>query len=410
MPMIFHIFFTIFFIFLTLEGSNDAENLFQATLFDEAIVQFSSSDDPKKMIQALFVTENYRKIIALAKGRFFDPDTNYLIGLSLEREGDFAEAIPYFANTCPIHWTRCLLLTNRSEETPLLTLLNLIEQERWKEAKVLLDSQAIAGDSYHLLAALIAENEQDFLQALIHYQKVSASDVSGHIARCVEALTLNPILDALYAHHLQQQGKLQEAESAWHHLATKYPDNAIAPLAWIAAARLSHNPKQHFQTLYTLYPSSPYAPEAYFSSYSFQEYVEGDRNAYKHLRAMPTLFPNSPYTLFAFYLLGLDEKRDRKSDKNKWLAHRNLGNALKYFAEVEHRFEAIVIPEHLKESLEQLRITTLFEKGLTHLANAEEATDPKATIQRGYARKCFQQIANQNEEALFWLAKTEYQL
>lgn len=148
--------------------------------------------------------------------------------------------------------------------------------------------------------------------------------------------------------------------------------------------------------MYEQYPNSPFAPEAYFTSFTYQDYVQGDRKAMHHLQGMQIRFPKSSYTINALYLLGLDYLRDRKTPEGRWIRKKSLTSAIDYFHQAEALFEELLsnkmIPQEALPYYTYLRDRSVLERAMANLAIAEESAGAKRQIYLDYAVEVFQKI------------------
>lgn len=194
--------------------------------------------------------------------------------------------------------------------------------------------------------------------------------------------------------YLQQ--KYPEATRHFISLIHQYPSSPIADEALLLAAYSIENlegpskkSKELLQTLYEKYPNSKWAPEAFFNSYSFSEYLQGDRSALLHLGELVHLFPNTPHTILAYYLIALDYKRTRLSESGKILRRRNLEKTLEHLKESELSFETTLnmgkIPDKDLEYFASIYFQSLIEKSHTYLAIAAEAYETKQEVYEHYA-------------------------
>jgi tetratricopeptide (TPR) repeat protein len=197
-----------------------------------------------------------------------------------------------------------------------------------------------------------------------------------------------------YQHH-----DLFKAKATFLKVATEHPADLLAGEALFWAARCADNTqdmKDYRCQVYEHYPQSPFAAEAYFLYYSYPEYLQGDRAAIKHLQAMPMRYPHSPFTMNAWYLIGLDYKRDRKTPEGKWICRRNLTAAIDAFQEVESTFDALhqtgLLKDNVLEHYVTVRYRATLERALTNLAIAEESEGAKRQIYLEYATDVFRQI------------------
>lgn len=188
--------------------------------------------------------------------------------------------------------------------------------------------------------------------------------------------------------------------------------------------------KLYFKQLYEEYPLNKYSAEAYFSLYSYHEYLQGNRQAMKHLQQLPTLFPNSPYLLNAYYLVGLDFKRDRKSNEGKKVHPKDLNAAIDAFHQVEEHFEALnqkgLIPPDQYDYAVRLYYYAKLERALANLQIADQSEGAKRDIFLEYAQELLAKMSEDfsikdhplaqrltikesypsiEEETQYWLAK-----
>ncbi len=71
--------------------------------------------------------------------------------------------------------------------------------------------------------------------------------------------------------------------------------------------------------------------EAYFSCYSYSEYLNGTTSSMEHLQQMNSKFPNSSFLILANYLIGLDNKRDKVTEEGLFLSSKDLKKSLEAF-------------------------------------------------------------------------------
>lgn len=177
------------------------------------------------------------------------------------------------------------------------------------------------------------------------------------------------------------------------------------------------------------YPSSAFAPEAYFTLYSYRDYLHGERQAIKHLHAFPGMFPNSPYLLNAYYLIGLDFKKDRKTPEGKWISKRNLNSAIDAFQQCETAFDRLNKDSYLQQEnmayYIAVRTRATLERALTNIAIAEESQGAKRQIYLEYAEDVLREMESDqkdgslaklilnersnsscHEESAYWLGET----
>lgn len=222
-----------------------------------------------------------------------------------------------------------------------------------------------------------------------------------------------------------------KAEMTYQNLAEAYPDSPLAGDAWYWSAScadlLGKERKignQRRRRVFEGYSTSTYAPEAYFTYYTYQDYLQGDRNAIKHLQTFEEKYKNTPYLIEAYYLIGLDYIRDRKTAEGKWIRKKSLTDAIDAFQHAETLFDTLKeegsLPESKQEYYLTLRYRATLQRAMANLAIAEDAQGAKQKIYLDYAEQVFKtlladlkDIPYQNnvrtsilEESSFGLAKT----
>lgn len=110
---------------------------------------------------------------------------------------------------------------------------------------------------------------------------------------------------------LWQADAQNEALKAFSVLEADYPHAAERDTVLFFMGSLlqskNEDARPYFSELYTDYPSSPYAPEAYYRMFTEQLYASGDTQAIGHLKKMPKSYLSSPYgVLAAFYVAAFD--------------------------------------------------------------------------------------------------------
>jgi tetratricopeptide (TPR) repeat protein len=285
----------------------------------------------------------------------------------------------------------------------------------------------------HGFVAARLANEQDGEKfADIAEQSLQQGAASFPIGKFADA-SLN-LLGALQ----YRKENYEQAERTFLHLANDYPHSHYAGEAWFWAANCAEKlqkdrdeSKQRRQKVFLDYPQSPYVAEAYFTYYTYREYIQGDRAAIKHLQAMTENYSDTPFLIHAYYLIGLDYKRDRKTAEGKWLRKKNLTAAIDIFQEVESIFDSLLerglIPNEKLEYYTEIRHRATLERALANLTIAEESQGAKRQIYLEYAEELFHQLVQNfgnpqhpltkylvqrdpyppiHEESSFWLAQT----
>ncbi len=123
------------------------------------------------------------------------------------------------------------------------------------------------------------------------------------------------VLGVLYFNH----HRFLEAKESFLSLIHSFPQSPYMDesLFWTAEAaeKLKENGSYWRQMVYQKYPSSPYAPEAYFRLFSEKDYRKGEEEAIKHLEKFPLLFPQSPLIMTVYYLMGKQETSFEKAQE-----------------------------------------------------------------------------------------------
>lgn len=202
-----------------------------------------------------------------------------------------------------------------------------------------------------------------------------------------------------------QSGNFLLAEESFSLLASKFPDSSLRgdALFWQANAmekmqRSIESVKDVKKRIYEEHPQSTLAPEAYFTFYTYRDYLQGDRPAIKHLHAFPEKFPDTPFLLNAYYLIGIDCKSDRKSPEGKWISKKNLTAAIDAFQQCETNFnrlfhEGHFFPEKMPYYTSIL-YRSILERALTNMAIAEDSQGAKRQIYLDYAEEVLRSIDN----------------
>ena len=208
-------------------------------------------------------------------------------------------------------------------------------------------------------------------------------------------------------HHLGalyfKNNDYQKAEKIYLQLAEAYPDSSYAAEAWLWAANcadlLEKEPnigKQRRRYAYENFPNTPYAAEAFFTYYTYSEYLQGDRTTIKHLQNFTDLYSNTPFLIDAHYLIGLDFKRDRKTAEGRWIRKKNPIEAIDSFQKAEMLFDELteknLIPEEKLNYYTAMRYRATLERGIINLGIANESQGAKQQIYLDYAEEVFKNL------------------
>lgn len=203
-------------------------------------------------------------------------------------------------------------------------------------------------------------------------------------------------------------GDLKTAQTLFEKLHSDYPNSPRTgdALYWQARCLEASQGKtpetrQLMTAVYTRYPTSLYAAEAYYAIYSPTEYLQGDSNALKHLEGLPKLFADSPYAVQGLLLIGLDYKRTRYTAEGKVLRKRNWIKSIETLQEAESRFETLyaqnkIPPEQLEQAI-AARHRAVLERALTNLAVANESEGAKRHIYLEYSLEVLEKLREELE-------------
>ncbi len=285
-------------------------------------------------------------------------ELEYTQGMLAYQKGDLITAVLWLQKAMP---KRNFELAEWGEKTALLLdevlkqlssnpRLTLKERKEWSEQRNPIDSSAKIEDDSDYAKASALYKKGHFADAKDLFSKdQTTAEALYWMARCEEKIEQDPT----------------KAQKLYRELATRYPESHLAP-------------------------------EAYFSSYSIDEYIQGSRQALKHLQQLPKLYPETPYTLKALYLLGLDAMRDRKSPEGKILSRSNKTYAIDLFQEVETLYDTLDsqngIPADQKEEWAALRTKALFRRAKLNAAIGASSQGAKKDIYYRYAADIYRQM------------------
>lgn len=298
-----------------------------------------------------------------------------------------------------------------------------------------------------ILVSLEHPDEIYYLQGFFLEKLASLSNDDSCNPSCVRALkraaesSRNKFGDIALFHLAAYQYRkkaYEDAEATYMKLIDEFPNSSYVGDSWYWAAccadMMNKDPqvvRERKRVAFESYADSSMAPEAYFTYYSFEEYLQGDRSAIKHLQNFTKKYPYSPYILQAQHLIGLDYKRDRKTLEGKWIRKKSLTDSIDAFQEVESHFDSLLeknlIPSDEMDYYVALLYRTILERALANLAIADESQGAKRQIYLEYAEEVFKRLVDdyQNrdhpyvkllifsdsfpptfEESYFWLSQT----
>lgn len=317
----------------------------------------------------------------------------------------------------------------------LLQAFHLLKQQEKKQAghaiKHYIRACYFQNQLKDRLAALAACDEliaryPDIVRELDHPEEIYY--LKGFIAAQIGRLDLEPIYWDLACRTFQQELEIfpesffqdstlfllgflhhekehyEKAREYFVSLSEKCPRSSHADealfLASIDSEKIGESGKSYLLQLLERYPHSPRAAEAYFSLYSFHDYLQGDKYALKHLQNFKNKYPHSPLLLNAYYLIGLDCKRDRRSDDGKWIRKKNLKESIDAFQEAERLF--ILLSDKISENQYTSYLTLYYraklERALANSTIAEASQGAKKAIYGEYAINVLQELIKEIEE------------
>lgn len=275
-------------------------------------------------------------------------------------------------------------------------------QQGWQEINQLIgDSTLLSTFEYppeiYCLAAWIALHlaDNEILQqakVLLQQSQVAYQSPTVWKERCLK-------LEGLIGLQLEQW---KEADLLFAQLLQEHPHTAshAEVLFWLAYSADKQQKvllkKEYLHQVYTQYPQNAFAPIAYFQFYSYRDYMQGQRKAIKHLQVMPLLFPLHPLLINAYYLLGLNYKKDRLSEDGQISRRKDWTAAIDAFQSAESTFEYLfeknLIPStHLLYFI-QVRDQAQLERAQANLAIAQTSIGGKRQIYLEYAEEVFKQL------------------
>lgn len=207
------------------------------------------------------------------------------------------------------------------------------------------------------------------------------------------------------ASFLFKLGMYADAYAVYMEFAARFPESPNIPAALLQASlalELSQGNSKEIVALrkrvYEEYGASSSAPKAYFIIYTYQDYLQGNREAIKHLESFKKLFPDSPLLINVDYLLGLDLKRDRRTPEGKSIRKKAPAQSIQAFQNVENSFERLYalgkIMDDEIDYYSNLCFRAALERGLIHYEIAEESNSAKREIYFQYAIDTLTKLKN----------------
>ena len=241
----------------------------------------------------------------------------------------------------------------------------------------------------------LRSSDRDAMQQTVHAIQNNMAALKAHPYWNERLLKLEGIL------HLQLN-QWKEAEEVFKKIIAteEFSSSHGDAMFWLAhcADQCSDEnlKKQYFLECFTNHPQSPYAPIAYFHFYSLRDYMQGSRKALKHLTAMPVLFSSHPLSITAYYLIGLNEKKDRLAENGQIVKRKNWIGAIDAFQMAETTFDSLFeknsIPQADHPYYILIRYQAQLERALGNLAIALQSSAGKRQIYLEYAEQTFKQL------------------
>lgn len=126
---------------------------------------------------------------------------------------------------------------------------------------------------------------------------------------------------------------------------------------------------------------------AEFELYSFQDYLLGHKEALRHLKDYVKKYTSSPYAIVGWYLIGLDLKRDRKTEAGRRIHAKNLELSAEAFHSAENLYQTLSsrLSTDEKAYFSQIEKRATLERARTLIEIADEASGAKKHIYLMYA-------------------------
>ena len=244
--------------------------------------------------------------------------------------------------------------------------------------------------SADLFDAIDCRDEVLYLQGFVAYHLEDAEASSSLVVDALERTVAEypdsafaPMALSLLGTHYFHSGAHEDAEKTFLVLAKRYPSSSLAGDAWFwagEAAYWQHSDddivKKYRRTAFECYPSSSHASEAYFSYYSFAEYLRSNVDALEHIYAMEDLFPTTPHLIVAYYLIGLDNKVVHYDDNDEIVRASDYKAAISSFEKASDAFETCydsgVITDDALEYFATIRYRAILENALIKMIIADD--------------------------------------
>lgn len=251
-----------------------------------------------------------------------------------------------------------------------------------------------------LLRAYLTENKNDetalFLMAILETKNQHSADLD-----IKEPIVNDQLLMALGAIYFNQ-AQFEKAEEMFYQLVSTFPSSSYKYETLLCSAKCAEQlnedakMKSLYQRIYSEDPDGPFAAEAYFNLYRYKEYLQGDRLAIKHLNGMKQNYPDSPLLIQAFYIQGLDFKKDHLTEEGKIIRRKNLLASVEAFENAEELFtrllEEKLLSEEMIEHYIKVKYRATLERALVNMMIAEESEGAKRQIYLKYAQEVLETL------------------
>jgi tetratricopeptide (TPR) repeat protein len=199
-------------------------------------------------------------------------------------------------------------------------------------------------------------------------------------------------LGALYF----QLGEFADAEKIYDQIIEQFPKTPLSGDALFFAGVCAEKQNKEQEVIFNYrskflndFPSSPYAAEAYLHLYPYAEYLHGDPKIIEHLLEMPSKYPNSPFLVVAYYLIGLDAKKDRRTNEGSLIRKGNLNKAIEAFQNAESLCDILLktrsIPKEQLVDMITLRYRSVIERSIANKTIALASKGVKRQVYLEYA-------------------------
>lgn len=255
-------------------------------------------------------------------------------------------------------------------------------------------------------------------QLLANQPTATASEVTEAFRELIDRFPQSSLADAaryqigMWHYH---QGDYTASQRTLKELADLSPSSPLTAEALFWAARSAEQRgasaaevKALLTKVYRDYPQSPLAAEAYFTTYTYEDYLSDNREALAHLAKLPQLYPDSPYTIVAHYLRGLAYKRSQLEPSTAARGG-SWNDAIDAFQRTEDTFAALQagqkIPADQLDYFATIRTRATMERAQANLAIASASSGAKRQISFAYSISTYQDLLKQLRDAEFSLSR-----